>query len=334
MLGILAFMGILKTVTDELRRVQAERALQDLLEVVRRQIDVLTFGDLAGLVSSPLGKQLAAVKLSAAFGPPPDPEAAATSMPAGAGAAVAAVPAASKMTRRAAGKKTARKGKAKTNVKAKSASSSTAKRTSTKSRASTKRGRPAKAKKAASTKTTAASSAPARGAVLAKETAVLRVLAASETPLTIREVLGAAKLSLSQASRTLQRLVAAGKIQMIGPKNRPTYALTQGTAAEASEPTLTSPAAGPTPTTSKARPLEVTARTLAGRAAYDGAILAALRDAGDWTAATDLRAKVGGSSDQLRFGLGRLAAAGKLTKTGERGNTRYKSIEGPILHRQ
>jgi hypothetical protein len=66
-MGMLGAMGILKSFTDELRKVQAEREAQLLLEVLRRRLGDLTFGDLAALITSPLGKKLAAVKVSEAF---------------------------------------------------------------------------------------------------------------------------------------------------------------------------------------------------------------------------------------------------------------------------
>ena len=68
---MLGLMGILKSFTDELRKVQAEREAQLLLEVLRRRLGDLTFGDLAALLTSPLGKSLAAVKVSEAFAAAP-----------------------------------------------------------------------------------------------------------------------------------------------------------------------------------------------------------------------------------------------------------------------
>jgi hypothetical protein len=64
---MLGAVGILKSFTDELRKVQAEREAQLLLEVLRRRLGELTFGDLAALITSPLGKKLAAVRVSEAF---------------------------------------------------------------------------------------------------------------------------------------------------------------------------------------------------------------------------------------------------------------------------
>jgi hypothetical protein len=64
MLGV---MGVLKFFTDELRKVQAEREAQLLLEVLRRRLGDLTFGDLTALLISPLGKKLAALKVSESF---------------------------------------------------------------------------------------------------------------------------------------------------------------------------------------------------------------------------------------------------------------------------
>jgi hypothetical protein len=62
------------------------------------------------------------------------------------------------------------------------------------------------------------------------------------------------------------------------------------------------------------------------RIAYDQSIVAALREAGDWTAATELRAKVGGTGEQIWLGLRRLTAEGMITRIGERDATRYKLV--------
>lgn len=111
-------MGVLKTFTDELRRVQAERETQDLLEVLRRKIDVLTFGDLAGLITSALGKKLAAVKVSALFGVSADLDGSPSKASPASTPATATTTPSKKTARSVTRKKAARKSK----VKAKAAS--------------------------------------------------------------------------------------------------------------------------------------------------------------------------------------------------------------------
>ena len=314
-MGMLGPMGILKTFTDELRRVQAERETQDLLEVLRRRLDTLTFGELAGLVTSTLGKGLATVKISALLAPAAS-RAEAPSAPRPLDRLEEAPP-------KPAGKKAAKKSKAtrkgKTPAAASNGKTPKAKKAAAKKKAA-KSKPPTKAKKTVAKKKAAATSRVPVAANAAKDQAVLRAIAAAKEPLGIQGIVSAAKLSQSQANRTLRRLIDAGTVRMVGPKQRATYTLAQGTAGKAAE---SKPAPASAEGTTNAGP-GVTGRTAAGREAYDEAILSTLRDTGDWTAASDLRATVGGTSEQLRIGLGRLVSAGKIVKTGDRSRTRYK----------
>jgi hypothetical protein len=60
-------------------------------------------------------------------------------------------------------------------------------------------------------------------------------------------------------------------------------------------------------------------------ARYGEAILALIRDAGDWIAASEIRGQVGKSPEQLRLALRKLEASGDIVRTGQRGHTRYRA---------
>jgi hypothetical protein len=236
---MLGAVGILKSFTDELRKVQAEREAQLLLEVLRRRLGELTFGDLAALITSPLGKKLAVVKVSEAF-------AAAT---ASAGVPVVTTP--SPVAPRAA--KTSSKKASKSN--------------------GAKPDRKGKAVK------------PSK----AREPKVAKVAKAAKAERSAKR-----STKKTAAKRTTKALASA------------------------------KPATTPSSAAEGRKGAEVSARTKEGRIAYDNSIVAAMREAGDWISGTALRAQVGGSRDQLRFGLSRLAAKGMITRIGERDATRYK----------
>ncbi|MBZ5709295.1 hypothetical protein [Nannocystis pusilla] len=57
---------------------------------------------------------------------------------------------------------------------------------------------------------------------------------------------------------------------------------------------------------------------------YEAAVLAVIREAGDWIAAGDVRPRVGGNGEALRLALKRLAERGAIVRTGDRSKTRYK----------
>ena len=86
---------------------------------------------------------------------------------------------------------------------------------------------------------------------------------------------------------------------------------------------------------SKAKPASGTrspnTRSAAGRAAFDEAVLAALKQlGGEQIAAVDVRAEVGGSAAQVRSALDRLIEAGKVTFEGRTRATRYSTLKwGP-----
>ena len=76
----------------------------------------------------------------------------------------------------------------------------------------------------------------------------------------------------------------------------------------------------------RARPAAPSARTLAGRAQFDAAVINVLREANGWVGASSLRAQVGGSDNQVRIALHRLVAAGQVTRRGERNSTEYRLL--------
>ncbi|MBK8260002.1 MAG: hypothetical protein IPK80_01540 [Nannocystis sp.] len=251
-------MGTLKSFTDELRKVQAEREAQLLLEVLRRRLGDLTFGDLAALITSPLGKKLAVVKVSEAF-------------------AVATASAPTVVT-------TPAVEETRTSPAAPKAAKTSSKKASKSSRAKPDRKAKGKAVKPSNPREPKAAKAPKAERSAKKST---KKTAAKKTT----------KALASTKPATTPNSAAEGR-------------------KDAAAASITPPQA--------TGPREVSARTAEGRIAYGNSIVAALREAGDWISGTALRAKVGGSSDQLRLGLSRLAAEGMITRIGERDATRYK----------
>jgi uncharacterized membrane protein len=255
MLGV---MGVLKSFTDELRKVQAEREAQLLLEVLRRRLGDLTFGDLTALLISPLGKKLAALKVSESF--------------VAAAPASAAAPVAEKTS-----SKKSSLAKAKAKAKAKAA-------------------KPTKAREAKATKPTKAVKPP-------KATKPTKAAKAPKT---------------AQAPKA-PKTTAAKKTTKAPASAKPATTLSS-----AAEHKVAAPAPLTPPQASATGPRKGSAPSEESRIAYDQSIVAALREAGDWTAATELRAKVGGTRDQIWLGLRRLTAEGMITRIGEREATRYK----------
>jgi hypothetical protein len=259
MLGV---MGVLKSFTDELRKVQAEREAQLLLEVLRRRLGDLTFGDLTALLISPLGKKLAALKVSESF--------------------VAAAPA--------------------------SAAAPVVEETSSKAPKSKPRegegepregegegAKPHKTQEAKATKPTKAVKAP-------KPT------------------------KAPKATKTVQAPKAPKTTVVNKTTKAPASAKPATTLSSAAEHKVAAPAPLTPPQASATGPRKGSAPSQESRIAYDQSIVAALREAGDWTAATELRAKVGGTRDQIWLGLRRLTAEGMITRIGEREATRYKLV--------
>ncbi|MFY0534750.1 hypothetical protein [Nannocystis pusilla] len=57
---------------------------------------------------------------------------------------------------------------------------------------------------------------------------------------------------------------------------------------------------------------------------YEAAVLAAVREADDWIAASHVRSRVGGNGEALRLAFKRLAERGAIVRIGDRSKTRYK----------
>jgi len=77
-------------------------------------------------------------------------------------------------------------------------------------------------------------------------------------------------------------------------------------------------------TTSKAKTGTVNTRTAEGRAAYDAAVLAALRELGGKSLrAKEIRATAGGTPEQFRASIDRAIEAGKASFEGKAAATRY-----------
>jgi hypothetical protein len=69
----------------------------------------------------------------------------------------------------------------------------------------------------------------------------------------------------------------------------------------------------------------VDTRSVAGREAYDAALLAFLRDRGGEVSAEELRSAVGGTATQARARLKVLIADGQATVSGQTRGTRYRA---------
>ena len=158
-------------------------------------------------------------------------------------------------------------------------------------------------------------------------------LQAAAGPLNNRELAAALGADRRSIRRALKDLLDDGSIEASGKAPRLRYTTTDRSQKVVREPSAaktgaTKTRAAKTGATKKkasrksAKPT-VTGRTLAGRAAYDAAVLLALREVGEQAPLSVLIVRTGGSDDQLRNSLHRLIAAGKVDRTGERDRTRY-----------
>lgn len=71
-------------------------------------------------------------------------------------------------------------------------------------------------------------------------------------------------------------------------------------------------------------PPGMSAEQAAEMARYNASVLALVREAGGWVTSSALHEKSGGSINQLRLALHKLATGGEIVREGERGNTRYR----------
>jgi hypothetical protein len=143
---------------------------------------------------------------------------------------------------------------------------------------------------------------------------VLARLQSASKPLNLRELVEALGADPRTIRKALEGLLAEGSIVASGRVPKLRYA-----AAEKPQKAARAPRAKKAGRQKAA----VTGRTVAGKAAYEAAVLAALRDAGERAPISALIEKTGGTDNQLRAALHRLIAAGKVDRVGERDRTRY-----------
>jgi hypothetical protein len=129
-----------------------------------------------------------------------------------------------------------------------------------------------------------------------------------------------------KATKTVQAPKAPKTTAVNKTTKAPASAKPATTLSSAAEHKVAAPAPLTPPQASATGPRNGAAPSQESRIAYDQSIVAALREAGDWTAATELRAKVGGTGEQIWLGLRRLTAEGMITRIGERDATRYKLV--------
>lgn len=79
-----------------------------------------------------------------------------------------------------------------------------------------------------------------------------------------------------------------------------------------------------TPSVEKRSPPGVSPAKRAEMDRYELAVLTAVREAGDWVAASDVRPRVGGNAESLRLAFKRLTERKAIMRQGERSQTRYK----------
>lgn len=79
-----------------------------------------------------------------------------------------------------------------------------------------------------------------------------------------------------------------------------------------------------TPSVEKRSPPGISPAKRAEMDRYEVAVLAAVREAGDWVAASDVRPRVGGNAESLRLAFKRLTERKAIMRRGERSQTRYK----------
>jgi DNA-binding transcriptional regulator PaaX len=135
----------------------------------------------------------------------------------------------------------------------------------------------------------------------------------STAPLNLRELVEALGADRRTVRKALVGLLAQGSIAASGKAPKLRYGVPE-------KPQIT-------PRAKKA--VRVSSRTTEGRATYEAAVLAALRDKGEQTPLSALIKETGGTDNQLRAALRRLIAAGKVDRTGERDRTRFSVRRQP-----
>lgn len=147
---------------------------------------------------------------------------------------------------------------------------------------------------------------------------IVDALRAAGEPMTSGELRAKLGGSPSTMYRAVTELIKAGRVESEGKPAR--YSLTSS-AGEGATGEATAGAPAPA---RRVGPQEVSARTVAGKAEYDAAVLNLLQQTSGWIGASQLRASVGGSDNQMRIALHRLLAAGQVVRRGERNSTEYR----------
>ncbi len=173
------------------------------------------------------------------------------------------------------------------------------------------RTKPRAKKRPARTKRVTAAGKDIRADLVAK-------LQAAAAPLNNRELAAALGVDRRLIRLALKDLLDEGSIAASGKAPRLRY-----TSTSRSQKVVREPGAAKKKASRKSAKPTVTGRTIAGRDAYDAAVLLALREVGEQAPLSVLIVKTGGSDNQLRNSLHRLIAAGKVDRTGERDRTRY-----------
>ncbi|MDC0715859.1 hypothetical protein [Nannocystis bainbridge] len=150
---------------------------------------------------------------------------------------------------------------------------------------------------------------------------IVEMLQAAGTGLTSGELRAKLGGSPSTMYRAVTELIKAGKVRSDGKPAR--YSWIPGAQYDVTEEEEDDAVSLPPPS-KRGRPPVVSARTLEGRAHYDAAVMNLLQQTTGWIGASQLRAHVGGSDNQVRIALHRLVASGQVARRGERNSTEYK----------
>lgn len=181
-----------------------------------------------------------------------------------------------------------------------------------------KRGRPARADASGPLRSGRSPSATSTDYV----SAIVGVLQAANTGMTSGELRAKLGGSPSTMYRAVTELIKAGKVRSEGKPAR--YSWIPGATWDAGPDEADDEATSLPPPSKRGRPPVVSARTLEGRAHYDAAVMNLLQQTNGWIGASQLRAHVGGSDNQVRIALHRLVASGQVSRRGERNSTEYR----------
>jgi predicted transcriptional regulator len=151
---------------------------------------------------------------------------------------------------------------------------------------------------------------------------IVEVLQSAGTGLTSGELRAKLGGSPSTMYRAVTELIKAGKVRSEGKPAR--YSWIPGAQYEVEGDDDDGDVASLPPPSKRGRPPVVSARTLEGRAHYDAQVMSLLQQTNGWIGASQLRAHVGGSDNQVRIALHRLVASGQVTRRGERNSTEYR----------